>query len=46
MGKTAIKNIILIVGDWVVDEYWFLVQQHMDVSSATSNGLHPLSDSK
>jgi hypothetical protein len=26
---------ILIVGDWVVDEYWFLVRHHSDISSHT-----------
>jgi len=29
------KDIIMIVGDWVVDEYWFLVRHHSDVSSHT-----------
>lgn len=28
------KN-ILIVGDWFVDEYWFMVRHHSDVSSHT-----------
>lgn len=26
---------ILIIGDWVVDEYWFLVKHHSDISSHT-----------
>jgi bifunctional ADP-heptose synthase (sugar kinase/adenylyltransferase) len=29
------KNTILIVGDWVVDENWFLVRHHSDISSHT-----------
>ena len=26
---------IIIVGDWVVDEYWYLVRQHSEISSHT-----------
>lgn len=26
---------ILIIGDWVVDEYWFLVRHHSEISSHT-----------
>lgn len=33
--KKSIKNTVLIVGDWVVDEYWFLVRHHSDISSHT-----------
>jgi hypothetical protein len=29
------KDIILIIGDWVVDEYWFLVRHHSEISSHT-----------
>jgi hypothetical protein len=29
------KDVILIVGDWVMDEYWFLVRHHSDISSHT-----------
>ncbi len=29
------KPTILIVGDWVVDEYWFLVRHHSQLSSQT-----------
>jgi len=29
------QNRILIVGDWVVDEYWHLVRHHSDISSHT-----------
>ena len=36
MKQTKDKNqTILIVGDWVVDEYWFLVRHHSDISSHT-----------
>lgn len=36
MKKTRSKDqTILIVGDWVVDEYWFLVRHHSDISSHT-----------
>ncbi|HEU4870661.1 MAG TPA: ATP-binding protein [Pyrinomonadaceae bacterium] len=36
MRKTKNKGqTILIVGDWVVDEYWFLVRHHSDISSHT-----------
>jgi ATPase family protein associated with various cellular activities (AAA) len=33
--KAPKKPAILIVGDWVVDEYWFLVRHHSEVSSHT-----------
>jgi len=26
---------VIIAGDWVVDEYWYLVQQHSEISSHT-----------
>jgi len=29
------KDVILIIGDWVVDEYWFLVRHHSEISSHT-----------
>ncbi len=32
---TTQRKTILIVGDWVVDEYWFLVRHHSDISSHT-----------
>ena len=36
MNKTASeKHVILIVGDWVVDEYWFLVRHQSEISSHT-----------
>lgn len=31
----ASKSYILVVGDWVVDEYWRLVRHHSDLSSHT-----------
>ncbi len=34
----AVKN-VLVVGDWFVDEYWFVVRHHSDVSSHTGQ-LH------
>jgi hypothetical protein len=33
--STEQQKTILIVGDWVVDEYWFLVRHHSDISSHT-----------
>src|SRR4030042_7106449 len=33
--KTNDKKAILIVGDWVIDEYWFLVRHYSDISSHT-----------
>jgi hypothetical protein len=32
-GAPPKKTRILILGDWVVDEYWFLVSHHSDISS-------------
>ncbi|HLP57671.1 MAG TPA: AAA family ATPase [Candidatus Deferrimicrobium sp.] len=29
------NNVILIIGDWMVDEYWFLVRHHSDISAHT-----------
>jgi hypothetical protein len=29
------NEVILIVGDWMVDEYWFLVRHHSDISAHT-----------
>jgi len=29
------QKYFIIVGDWVIDEYWFLVRHHTDVSSHT-----------
>jgi hypothetical protein len=31
----ALRDIILIVGDWVVDEYWFLVRHYSQLASHT-----------
>ncbi|HSS79102.1 MAG TPA: ATP-binding protein [Thermoanaerobaculia bacterium] len=36
---------ILIAGDWVVDEYWYLVRQHSEISSHTGF-VHYRSSSK
>jgi len=33
MPKKRKSNNILVVGDWVVDEYWFLVRHQSDISS-------------
>jgi ATPase family associated with various cellular activities (AAA) len=35
VARAPKKSAILIVGDWVVDEYWFLVRHHSEVSSHT-----------
>jgi len=34
-NKNGKNETIVIVGDWVVDEYWFLVRHHSDISSHT-----------
>ena len=33
--QDSVKNIgnILVVGDWFVDEYWFVVRHHSEISS-------------
>jgi hypothetical protein len=37
------RRTILVVGDWVVDEYWFLVGHHSDISSHIGLQQHRLS---
>ena len=39
MENTGNKKKVLVVGDWFVDEYWFVVRHHSDVSSHTGQ-LH------
>lgn len=35
MVKNNSSKAVLIIGDWLVDEYWFLVRHHSDISSHT-----------
>lgn len=35
--KSAKQNTILVVGDWILDEYWFLVRHYSDLSSHSSH---------
>ncbi len=43
MSLEESKTTILIVGDWVVDEYWFLVRHRSDVASHTGFAHYRLS---
>lgn len=39
-----IKDAALVIGDWVIDEYWFLVQHHSDISSHTGYSHYRISN--
>jgi hypothetical protein len=47
MGEKNDKNpAVLIVGDWLVDEYWFLVRHHSEISSHTGFSHYRLASKK
>ena len=35
MDEKREKSLIIVAGDWVIDEYWFLVRHHSRISSHT-----------
>jgi len=38
------ERVVLIIGDWVIDEYWFLVKHQSDISSHVGFNHYRLND--